>query len=56
MKRIIRERRGIEWKKLERETNHDRLLTLGNRVAEEEVDGVGGWVWGDWVAGTEGDT
>ena len=37
--------------KLERETNHERLLTLGNeqRVAE------GRWVgrWDDWVTGTE---
>ena len=31
MKGIIRERRGIEWEKLERETNHKRLLTLGNK-------------------------
>ena len=40
MKGIIRERRGTEWeKKLERETNHERLLTLGNkqRVVEAEV-------------------
>ena len=36
---IIRERRRTEWEKLERETNHERLLTLGNkqRVAEGEV-------------------
>ena len=25
MKEIIRERRGTEWEKLERETNHERL-------------------------------
>ena len=30
VKGIIRERRGTEWEKLERETNHERLLTLGN--------------------------
>ena len=30
---------GTEWEQLERETNHERLLTLGNeqRVAEGEV-------------------
>ena len=41
MKGNIRERRRTEWGKLERETNHERLLTLGNeqRVVEEEVDG-----------------
>ena len=41
MKGIIRERRGTEWEKLERETNHKRLLTLGNklRVAAGEVGG-----------------
>ena len=35
---------GTEWEQLERETNHERLLTLGNeqRVAEGEVGGVGG--------------
>ena len=27
MKGIIRERRGNKWEKLERETNHERLLT-----------------------------
>ena len=39
MKEIIRERRENEWEKLERETNHERLLTLGNehRVVEREV-------------------
>ena len=39
MKGFIRERRGTEWEKLERETNHERLLTLGNkqRVVEGEV-------------------
>ena len=38
VKRIIRERRGTKWEKLERETNHERFLTLGNkqRVAEGE--------------------
>ena len=37
-----------------RMTEHERLLTLGNKqgVVEREVGGV----WGDWVMGTEGDT
>ena len=45
------ERRKNEWEMSERETEHERLLTLGNelRVVEGEV-GRGG---GDWVAGTE---
>ena len=36
-------------KKLEREKNHEKLWTLGNklRVAEGEVGGV----WGNWVKG-----
>ena len=39
VKEIIRKRRGTEWEKLERKTNHERLLTLGNkqRAAEGEV-------------------
>ena len=51
MKGTIRERKGTEWEKLERETNHERLLTLGNKqtVAEGEVGGG----WGIWVTGTE---
>ena len=41
MKGIIGERRENEWEKLERETNNDRFLTLGNKqsVAEGEVGG-----------------
>ena len=31
MKGIIGERREKEGEKLERETNHERLLTLGNK-------------------------
>ena len=44
MKGIIGERRGTEREKLERETHHERLLTLGNKqkVAEGEV----GWGMG----------
>ena len=39
MKGIVRERRRTEWEKLERETDHEKLLTLGNEqwVAEGEV-------------------
>ena len=43
---MIRERRGTEWEKLEREKNHERFLTLGN---EQWVAGGGGW--GDGVTG-----
>ena len=52
MKGIIRERRENEWEKLERETNHESLLILGNeqRFSEGEV----GKGWGNWVMGTEG--
>ena len=48
MKGIIREIRGTEWEKLERETNHERLLTLGNkqRVVEGKA-GVGMGYLGD---------
>ena len=43
-----------EWEISERETEHERLLTLGNEqgVIEREVGGR----WGDWVMGTEGGT
>ena len=39
MKQIIGERRENEWEKLERKTNHERVLTLGNeqRVGDGEV-------------------
>ena len=41
MKGIIRERRENEWEISVRETEHERLLTLGNEpgVVEEEVGG-----------------
>ena len=41
--RDYKEKRGNEWEKLERETNHERLLTLGNKqgVVEGEVGEVG---------------
>ena len=49
LKGIIRERTGTEWEKLERETNHERVLILGNkqRVAEGEVGRS------NWMMGTE---
>ena len=49
MKRNKRERRKNEWGISERETEHERLLTLGNELVVVE----GG---GDWVLGTEGGT
>ena len=38
---IIGERRENDWEKLERETNHEKLLTLSNEqgVVEGEVAG-----------------
>ena len=42
---IIREKREIEWEKLERETNHERLLTLGNKGLWK------GSEWGEEVTG-----
>ena len=51
MKENKGERRKNEWEISERETEHERLLTLVNEecVVEREV-GKGG---GDWVTGTE---
>ena len=45
MKRNKGERRKIEWEISERETEHERLLTLGNElgVGEGEVGGGGDW-------------
>ena len=46
MKGMIREKRGAEWEKSERETNHERPLTLGNtkgcRRGGGREDGVTG--------------
>ena len=41
MKGTIREKRETEWEKLESETNHEKLLTLGKkqRVVEGEMGG-----------------
>ena len=49
MKGIIREGRGTEWEKLERETNHERLLTLKSKQGLQKWWQVGGW--GNWVMG-----
>ena len=49
--RDYKERRGTEWEKLERETNHDRLLTLKMNKGLKKGRWVGSW--GDWVMGTE---
>ena len=54
MKRNKGERRKNEWEISERETEHERLLTLGNKLGVVEGEVGGGE--GDWVAGTEGGT
>ena len=52
MKGIKGQRRENEWETSERETEHERLLTLRKEqgMVEREVGGGGG----DWVMGTEG--
>ena len=37
------ERRENGWEKSERETEHERLLTLGNELGVVEGEEVGGW-------------
>ena len=49
------ERRKNEWEISERETEHGRLLTLGNELLGV-VEGRRAGGGGDWVAGTEGGT
>ena len=51
MKETIREGEKLSGEKLERKTNHERRLTLGNkqRVAEGEIGGE----MGNWVMDTE---
>ena len=39
-------RRGTEWEKLERKTNHERLVILGNKLRVAEDRG-----WRDGVTG-----
>ena len=39
VKGIIRERREKEWEKSERETEHERLLTLGNELGVTGTEG-----------------
>ena len=41
VKRLIRERRGTEWKKLDRVTKHERILILGNEQGEMEGEAGG---------------
>ena len=48
------ERRKNEWEISERETEHERLLTLGNELGVVEEWRVRGG--GEWVMGTEGGT
>ena len=50
MKGTTKERRETEWEKI-RKTNHERLITLGNkqRVMEGEV----GRGWDNWVMSTK---
>ena len=45
------ERRKNEWEISERETEHERLLTLGNKLGWWQVKWAGDG--GDWVTGTE---
>ena len=45
------ERRKKEWEISERETEHERLLTLGNELGVVEGEEGGGWGWvgdGHW--------
>ena len=43
MKGNIREVRGNVWEISERETEHERLLTLGNDLGVVEGEVGGGW-------------
>ena len=54
MKGIIGERRENKWEKSEKETEHERFLTLGNE--QGVMDGEVGGDWGVWMMGTEGGT
>ena len=45
------ERRENEWEKLERVTENERLLILGDEQGVWKGRWAGGW--GDWVMGTE---
>ena len=48
------ERRENEWEISVRETEHERLLTLGSERGWWKGRWAGGW--GDFVTGTEGST
>ena len=43
MKGILREGRRNVWEISERETEHERLLTLGNELGVLEGEEGGGW-------------
>ena len=50
VKGIITERKETEWRKIERKTNHEKLLTGKQRLVEgEEVRG-----WYHWAGTKEG--
>ena len=48
------ERKENEWEISEMETEHERLLALGNE--QGMVEGEEGGGGGEWVTGTEGGT
>ena len=48
------ENRNNEWEISERETEHERLVTLGNELRGWKGRWAGGG--GDWVTGTVGGT
>ena len=52
MQGTIRKGEELSGEKLERRTNHERLLTLGN--TQRVVEGEMGRGLDDWVTGTEG--
>ena len=51
---IIGERRENEWEISERETEHERLLSLENELGWRKGRWAG--AGGDWFMGTEGGT
>ena len=53
MKGTIREGGKLSGEKSERKTNHERLLTLGNKGLWKGRREGG---WDDWMMGTEGGT
>ena len=53
VKGIKEERRENEWEISERETEHERLLTLGNELGAGRWKGRWAGDGGHWVTGTE---